>query len=75
MSLRKFCAYFRSPKLSCYSSLTQIISKKWGFTDVNKEEYLALKAEKRCIADGSYVQYVRPKGPLLANLRNQERAL
>ncbi|KAG7531470.1 hypothetical protein FFLO_04330 [Filobasidium floriforme] len=52
-----------------------IISKKWGFTDVNKEEYLNLKAEKRCIQDGAYVQYVKPKGPLLANLRNQERAL
>lgn len=52
-----------------------IISKKWGFTDVNKEEYLSLKADKRCIADGSYVQYIKFKGPLLANLKNQERAL
>jgi len=56
-------------------SLLQIISKKWGFTDVNKEEYLSLKANKQCIADGSYVQYIKPKGPLLANLKNQERAL
>lgn len=26
-----------------------IISKKWGFTNVNKEEYLALKADKRVL--------------------------
>ena len=26
-----------------------IVSKKWGFTNVNKEDYLKLKAEKRVI--------------------------
>jgi large subunit ribosomal protein L10e len=26
-----------------------IVSKKWGFTNVNKEEYLRLKAEKRVL--------------------------
>jgi large subunit ribosomal protein L10e len=33
-----------------------IISKKWGFTNVNKEDYLALKSERRVIPDGAYVQ-------------------
>ncbi|KAJ3518479.1 hypothetical protein NMY22_g13652 [Coprinellus aureogranulatus] len=72
-----------------------IVSKKWGFTNVNKEEYLALKADKRVlqcvlffpsiihlfgrivdneIRDGAYVQYIRPKGNLEKNLRNQLRA-
>jgi len=51
-----------------------IVSKKWGFTNVNREEYQRLKAEKRVLNDGAYVQYIRPKGPLEANLRAQLRA-
>jgi large subunit ribosomal protein L10e len=51
-----------------------IISKKWGFTNVNREEYLKLKEDKRVLQDGAYVQYIRPKGPLEANLRAQLRA-
>ncbi|MCV2423732.1 hypothetical protein LNV47_24420 [Paucibacter sp. DJ4R-1] len=51
-----------------------IISRKWGFTNVNKEEYLRLKEEKRVLQDGAYVQYIRPKGNLETNLRNQLRA-
>jgi large subunit ribosomal protein L10e len=51
-----------------------IVSKKWGFTNVNREEYQRLKAEKRVLQDGAYVQYIRPKGPLEANLRAQLRA-
>ncbi|QRV91511.1 ribosomal protein L16p/L10e [Ceratobasidium sp. AG-Ba] len=34
-----------------------IVSRKWGFTNVNKEEYLRLKEEKRVLQDGAYVQY------------------
>lgn len=68
-----------------------IISKKWGFTNVNKEEYPKLKADKGAIkyvgvmfvceintdpnlSDGAYLQFIRPKGPLEANLRAQLRA-
>ncbi|KAF8761346.1 60s ribosomal protein l10 [Rhizoctonia solani] len=51
-----------------------IISRKWGFTNVNKEEYLRLKEEKRVLQDGAYVQYIRPRGNLETNLRNQLRA-
>ncbi|EEB88141.1 hypothetical protein MPER_14187, partial [Moniliophthora perniciosa FA553] len=51
-----------------------IISKKWGFTNVDKQEYLRLKEEKRVLQDGAYVQYIRPKGPLEENLRAQLRA-
>ncbi|BGO99441.1 holocytochrome c synthase [Rhodotorula toruloides] len=48
-----------------------IISKKWGFTNLSREEYL----EKRSIAqpDGAYVQFVKPHGPLEDNLRRLER--
>merc|ERR1711977_243319 len=48
-----------------------IISKKWGFTNLSRAEYL----EKRSIAqpDGAYVQFVKPHGPLEENLRRLER--
>lgn len=76
-----------------------IVSRKWGFTNVNREDYLKLKGEKRvlqCVLswlfdqgiarlsrvgadaisfrDGAYVQYIRPRGNLENNLRNQLRA-
>jgi large subunit ribosomal protein L10e len=51
-----------------------IVSKKWGFTNVAKEDYLRLKAEKKVLQDGAYVQFIRPKGPLEQNLRNQVKA-
>ena len=72
-----------------------IVSKKWGFTNVEKTEYLKLKEEKRVLQsvprmerlnvmliflffsgdrDGAYLQFIRPKGNLERNLRNQLRA-
>ncbi|KAF7319187.1 White collar protein 1 [Mycena chlorophos] len=48
-----------------------IVSKKWGFTAVEKTEYLRLKEEKRLLQDGAYLQFIRPKGNLEANLRAQ----
>ena len=69
-----------------------IVSRKWGFTNVNREDYVKLKEEKRvlqyvsyadlamslCIdylfRDGAYVQYIRPRGSLETNLRNQLKA-
>nr|GAT51665.1 60S ribosomal protein [Mycena chlorophos] len=51
-----------------------IVSKKWGFTAVEKTEYLRLKEEKRLLQDGAYLQFIRPKGNLEANLRAQLRA-
>jgi len=51
-----------------------IVSRKWGFTQVNREEYLKLKEDKRVLQDGAYVQYIRPRGNLENNLRAQLRA-
>jgi len=72
-----------------------IVSKKWGFTNVAKGDYLKLKEEKKVLQyvlvgpnisegwcadtlincrDGAYLQFIRPKGPLEQNLRNQLRA-
>ncbi|KAG8894815.1 60S ribosomal protein L10 [Tulasnella sp. 403] len=49
-----------------------IISKKWGFTDVNKEEYTRMKQEKLVWQDGAFVQYIRPRGRVEDNLRTQQ---
>jgi large subunit ribosomal protein L10e len=69
-----------------------IVSKKWGFTNVNKQDYMKLKEDKKVLQcvdllavahavtdvsryrDGAYVQFIRPKGPLERNLRNQLKA-
>lgn len=49
-------------------------SSQWGFTPVNRPEYEALRAEKKVIEDGAYVQFLRPHGPLLQNLQTSLRA-
>ncbi|WWD15870.1 60S ribosomal protein L10 [Kwoniella shandongensis] len=51
-----------------------IVSKKWGFTPLDRAQYEALKADKQVINDGAYVQFLKPKGKLLQNLRTAQRA-
>ncbi|KAG8925429.1 60S ribosomal protein L10 [Tulasnella sp. 417] len=48
-----------------------IVSKKWGFTNVNKEDYIKMKEDKLVWQDGAYVQYIKPKGKLEDTLRTQ----
>jgi large subunit ribosomal protein L10e len=36
-----------------------IVSKKWGFTSLNRADYEALKKDKQVINDGAYVQVSR----------------
>jgi len=51
-----------------------IVSRKWGFTNVNREDYPRLRDEKKVYQDGAYVQFIREKGPLEHNLRAQLKA-
>ncbi|KAF8328199.1 60S ribosomal protein L10 [Cantharellus anzutake] len=51
-----------------------IISKKWGFTKVDKTEYPRLKAEKRIVPAGAQVKYITQRGNLENNLKAQLRA-
>jgi len=51
-----------------------IVSKKWGFTSVNREEYAKLKAEKKMVPDGAYVQFITNRGNLTQNLKKQLKA-
>jgi len=41
-----------------------IVSNKWGFTKLTREEYLEAKELGRLIPDGSHVKYVTNHGPL-----------
>ena len=45
-----------------------IVSKKWGFTPLRREEYIAKRQEGRVRVDGAYVQFLRNKGPLEYNM-------
>ena len=46
-----------------------IVSKKWGFTPLNREEYITKRQEGKLRVDGAYVQFLRNKGPLEYNVR------
>jgi large subunit ribosomal protein L10e len=46
-----------------------IISKKWGFTPLTREEYISKRSDGNFKADGAYVQFLRNKGPLVHNMR------
>ena len=41
-----------------------LISKKWGFTKFNADEFENMVAEKRLIPDGCEVKYIPNRGPL-----------
>jgi len=41
-----------------------IVSKNWGFTKFNKDDYQKLRADGKIIPDGSYCKIVNNHGPL-----------
>jgi large subunit ribosomal protein L10e len=41
-----------------------IVSKKWGFTSLDRPDYEALKRDKQVINDGAYVQVSYDSPPL-----------
>lgn len=42
-----------------------IISKMWGFTPLNREDYVQKRQEGKIRIDGAYVQFLRNKGSLV----------
>mmetsp|Transcript_43946 Transcript_43946/g.95479 ORF Transcript_43946/g.95479 Transcript_43946/m.95479 type:complete len:212 (+) Transcript_43946:86-721(+) len=42
-----------------------VVSKKWGFTKWDKEDYKRMRAEGRLVADGNQVKYIAQRGPLV----------
>lgn len=45
-----------------------IVSKKWGFTPLNREEYVQRRQEGKVRVDGAYVQFLKSHGPLKFNM-------
>jgi large subunit ribosomal protein L10e len=41
-----------------------IVSNKWGFTKLTREEYMEAKEENRVVPDGAYVKIIGKRGPL-----------
>ncbi|KAI9254623.1 60S ribosomal protein L10-A [Phascolomyces articulosus] len=41
-----------------------IVSRKWGFTDMTRQEYIEARQQGKVLRDGSYVKFVPNKGPL-----------
>lgn len=46
-----------------------IISKKWGFTPLDRAEYTKLRKQGKVRLDGAYVQFLSNHGPLEYNMR------
>ena len=46
-----------------------IVSKKWGFTPLTRDDYVKLKQEGRVLIDGAYVQFLRNKGHIEQNIK------
>jgi large subunit ribosomal protein L10e len=46
-----------------------IVSKKWGFTPVRREEYIKLRQEGKLKQDGAYVQFLTGHGLVEKNIR------
>lgn len=41
-----------------------IVSNKWGFTKLTREEYITRRQEGKLLPDGCYVKYLNDHGPL-----------
>lgn len=46
-----------------------IISKKWGFTPLDRDEYIKRREAGEVKDDGAYVKFLTPKGPLEHNFQ------
>lgn len=46
-----------------------IISKKWGFTPLNRDEYIVKKQAGEVKDDGAYVKFLTKKGNLIQNMQ------
>ncbi|KCV71462.1 60S ribosomal protein L10-A [Fonticula alba] len=43
---------------------TIVVSNKWGFTNLTRDEYLEKRANNQAIPDGCYVKYINNRGTL-----------
>ena len=52
-----------------------VVSKEFGFTGLQKEDYKSLMAEGRIVGDGIHCKVVEKKGPLTSLFRHLERTM
>ncbi|OAF67914.1 hypothetical protein A3Q56_04357 [Intoshia linei] len=62
--LDQFIEALRKAKFKFPGRQKIVVSKKWGFTDLEKSEYNELNDNKLLIKDGVNVKLVKEKGPL-----------
>ena len=51
-----------------------ILSNKWGFTKLTREEYMARRQEGKLLPDGCYVKYLSTNGPVAKNVAMMKKA-
>eukprot|EP00298_Acanthocystis_sp_HF-20_P028567 c7339_g1_i1.p1 GENE.c7339_g1_i1~~c7339_g1_i1.p1 ORF type:complete len:212 (+),score=27.27 c7339_g1_i1:53-688(+) len=54
----------RRAKFKFPGRMKTFASKKWGFTDIFRQDYLKLKAEGRLKSEGGHAKIIRHKGPI-----------
>lgn len=50
-----------------------IVSNKWGFTKLTREEYIQRREAGTLLPDGCYVKYLSEKGPLKEHFKMVKR--
>ncbi len=51
-----------------------IVSNKWGFTKLTREEYIVRRQEGKLLPDGCYVKYLNDHGPLEKSFKQTIKA-
>ncbi|OLL25729.1 60S ribosomal protein L10-A [Neolecta irregularis DAH-3] len=46
-----------------------VVSKKWGFTSLNRDDYVAKRQRGEVKVDGCYVKFLPKHGPIEANMK------
>jgi len=54
----------RRAKFKFPGRMKTFVSKKWGFTDIFRQEYLKLKSEGKLKAEGGHAKIIRNRGPI-----------
>lgn len=50
-----------------------IVSNKWGFTKLTREEYAEKRQAGKLLPDGCYVKYLNERGPLAQNFKMSQK--
>ena len=54
---------FRRAKMKFPGRQKTVVSRKWGFTNLDREEYVELKEQGKIVSMGSHCRVLKNKGP------------